>query len=208
MNIADDIAYSVHDVEDGVVAGRIDLSALDTAAVWDTVRDWYLPGTSDDRLDRALAGLRSVAGWPTSPYDGTRRRQAALKNLTSDLIGRFCAAIRTATFRSVDGALARHETDVFVPPDSSVEMGVLKGIAAHYVMKADDRVRAMTRQRELLAELVELLVKGAPETLERSFASDWAEAADEAGRRRAVVDQVASLTDSSALTWHTRLRGR
>jgi dGTPase len=208
MNIADDIAYSVHDVEDGVVAGRIDLAALDTAAVWETVRDWYLPGISDDRLDRALDGLRSVAGWPTSSYDGTRRRQAALKNLTSDLIGRFCAAIRTATFRSVDGALARHETHVFVPPDSSVEMGVLKGIAAHYVMKADDRVRAMARQRDLLAELVELLVKGAPDTLERSFAGDWAEAADEAARLRAVVDQVASLTDSSALIWHTRLRGR
>ena len=36
-------------------------------------------------------------------------------------------------------------------------MAVLKGIAAHYVMQADDRVALMIRQRELVSELVEAL---------------------------------------------------
>ena len=35
---------------------------------------------------------------------------------------------------------------------------MLKGIAAHYVMRTDDRVALMVRQRELLAELVTVLV--------------------------------------------------
>jgi len=30
---------------------------------------------------------------------------------------------------------------------------------------------------------------------------------DDAGRRRALVDQVASLTDASALAWHARFGG-
>ena len=38
---------------------------------------------------------------------------------------------------------------------------MLKGVAAHYVMQADDRVALMARQRELLAELVEALVEHA-----------------------------------------------
>ena len=56
-----------------------------------------------------------------------------------------------------------------VPTESAVEMAVLKGIAAHYVMRADDRVSVMVRQRELLAELVEQLVaRGATPSTARS----------------------------------------
>ena len=205
MDLADDIAYSVHDVEDGIVAGRIDLTRLDEAAVWASVQGWYLPEATPDALAAGLDRLRGVTSWPGTPYDGSRRALAALKNLTSDLIGRFCAVAQSATFASYDGPLVRHEADLVVPNHSVLEMGILKGIAAHYVMQADDRVRAMARQRELLDELVEALVKRAPDGLERPFAGDHAEADDSGGRLRAVIDQVASLTDASAVAWHRRL---
>ncbi|MBF4163420.1 deoxyguanosinetriphosphate triphosphohydrolase [Nocardioides acrostichi] len=206
MDLADDVAYSVHDVEDGVVAGRIDLTALDTAAVWDTVRAWYRPDASDDLLDDVLSGLRSVESWPATPHDGSRRSLAALKNLTSDLIGRFCGAAQQATRASADGPIVRYRADLVVPESSRLEMAVLKGIAAHYVMQAEDRLRAMERQRELLTEVVEGLVGGAPDSLDRPFADDWREARDDAARLRVVIDQVASLTDASALARWERLR--
>ena len=37
------------------------------------------------------------------------------------------------------------------------------------------------------------------------FQADFAAAVDDSGRLRVVVDQVASLTDASALAWHARL---
>jgi dGTPase len=101
----------------------------------------------------------------------------------------------------------RYAADLVVPETSRVEMAILKGIAAHYVMRADDRVRTMARQRELLAELVEVLAKTGPDHLDPPFAGDWAEAVDDAARRRVVIDQVASLTDASAVAWHARLCG-
>jgi dGTPase len=207
MDLADDIAYSVHDVEDGIVAGRIDLTRLDEEAVWTAVRDWYLPDVDEDKLERALVRLRTIPSWPGTPYDGSRRALAALKNLTSDLIGRFAADARAATFAAYPGPLARYAADLVVPDDSRMEIGIFKGIAAHYVMRADDRVRAMAQQREQLAELVEILAKTGADHLDAPFADDWAEAPDDAARRRVVIDQVASLTDASALIWHARLVG-
>jgi dGTPase len=202
MDLADDVAYSVHDVEDGVVAGQVDLTLIEPAAVWETVRGWYLPDAGDDALDAALAGMRAVGSWPTTPYDGSRRSLAALKNVTSDLIGRFCGAVQHATFAASDGPFVRYAADLVVPEQTRLEIAVLKGVAAHYVMRTDHRVALMERQRSLLAELVEALVPRGPDALERPFADDWHAAGDDSARLRVVLDQVASLTDASAVTWH------
>jgi dGTPase len=208
MDLADDVAYSVHDVEDGTVAGTIDLTRLDRAAVWETVRSWYAPGLGDAALDDVLERLQRIGSWPTSSYDGTRGSLAALKNLTSDLIGRFCGAVQQATFAASEGPFVRYRADLVIPEDTWTEITVLKGIAAHYVMQADGRVALQARQRELLAELVTALQAKAPEELDETFRADWHAAADDPARLRVVIDQVASLTDASAESWHARLCGQ
>ena len=60
------------------------------------------------------------------------------------------------------------------------------------------------RQREQLVELAAALLDAAPASLEPWLRSGWTHAADDAARLRVVVDQVASLTDTSALAWHER----
>lgn len=207
MDLADDVAYSVHDVEDGVVAGRIDLTRLDIAAVGEAVRDGYLPDASDELLEQTLRGLQAVDSWPATPYDGTRRDLASLKNLTSDLIGRFCGDVQRATQEAAPGPFIRYRGDLVVPDRTRAEIALLKGVAVHYVMRVDERLRQQERQRELLAELVGLLV-ARPAELERPFRDDWERAGDDAGRLRVVIDQVASLTDPTAVAWHSRLRER
>jgi dGTPase len=54
-------------------------------------------------------------------------------------------------------------------------------------------------------ELAELLIEGAPDTLDPIFHMAYAEAGDESARLRVVVDQIASLTDTSAIARHRRL---
>ncbi len=207
MDLADDVAYSVHDVEDGIVAGRLELTRLDLDALWETVRAWYLPDSTDDELSAALASMRRQESWPTTAYAGTRRDLAAIKNLTSDLIGRFCGSVQAATFAAADGPLVRHRAELVVPHATLVEIGILKGIAAHYVMQATDRLSLMERQRLLLAELFAALWERGADALDRPFSDDWAAADDDAARRRVVVDQVASLTDASAVSRHATLVG-
>jgi dGTPase len=210
MDLADDIAYSVHDVEDGIVAGRIDLGALASAdlraEVWATVRDWYLPGVDDAELEEALSRMSRRSAWPASSYDGSRAGLAALKNLTSSLIGDFCAAATEATHEAFGSSpLARYAADLVVPRETHLEIAVLKGVAAHLVMRAEDRQALLDRQREVVGGLVAALREIGPSALEVPFRADFEAAADNAGRLRVVVDQVASLTDGSAEAWHARL---
>jgi dGTPase len=208
MDLADDIAYSVHDVEDGVVGGWFGLRAgdLDIASIHKVARDWYDDSADDDRLDAALARLQEMPQWPVTPFDGSRAERAVLKSLTSALIGRFSNAAERATVESWGGGpLTRFGADLEVPDDTRDEITVLKSIAAHYVMRADDRAGLLGRQRELLLALVDVLDRSEGRELETEFAADFAAAPDDAARRRVVIDQVASLTDVSARAWAARL---
>ena len=208
MDLSDDVAYSVHDVEDGVVGGwfTLDLDSLDESAVHRVARDWYDDGLDEGRLSSALERLEAMAEWPRKPLDQSRASSAALKSLTSALIGRFVVAVESATVqRWGSGPLVRYAADLEVPEQTRDEITVLKSVAAHYVMRADDRTRHLGAQRDLLQNLVKVLVASEGRELEPDIRADHDAAPDDAGRLRAVIDQVAGLTDISAPLWGERL---
>lgn len=208
MDLSDDIAYSVHDVEDGVVGGWFSLQAdqISMAAVTRVAREWYEPDISSDRLEQALKRLMATPQWPHRPFDGSRRSRGELKSLTSALIGRFVTAARAATLEVAgSGPLVLYDAHLHIPRQTRDEILALKSLAAHYVMRSDDRAEPQRRQRELLAALVAHLAAAEDRHLETEFADDFRRASDDAGRMRAVIDQVASLTDVSAHQWARRL---
>src|SRR5919106_5488103 len=210
MDFADDVAYSVHDVEDAIVAQRLgpgDVLAdpAERSRVAAQTLDWYLPDASPDEVLEALDRLRALPFW-VQTYEGSRRALAALKDMTSQLIGRFCDAAQQATHAAFGrGPLTRYAADLSVPRKTRAEVAVLKGVAAVYVMTAQERAPLYVSQRRMLHEVVAALVSRAPESLEAAFRADWKAAADDGARLRVVVDQVASLTDVSAQTWHRTL---
>ncbi len=92
-----------------------------------------------------------------------------------------------------------------MPDETVAEILVLKGVAVAYVMAPREQEPLYQRQREVIADLVHVLGDRAPVALEPSFAADWEAAPDDAARLRVVIDQVASLTDVSAMQLHARL---
>jgi dGTPase len=212
MDLADDVAYSVHDVEDAIVGGHLDPRLLAVPEHVERVAaqtcSWYLPTVEPVEVAASLARLRALPAW-LGEFDGSHRALAALKDMTSELIGRFTGAVERATrAASGDGPLVRYEADVVVPRDTLVEIGSMKGLAAVFVMTASARRPIYERQRETLTELAALLAERSPAELEPTFAVAWKAAADDEARIRVVVDQVASLTDATAVAWHARLTGR
>ena len=211
MDWADDVAYSVHDLEDGIVTGLVDPGVLDDpgerAALADLAARHYSDEAAAD-LEEVLRELVARPEWPTE-HDATPAASAQLKHLTSTLIGRFCAAAEDATRHAHgDGPLTRYAADLVVPDQVRAECALLKAVTARYVMQRPGVQDVQTREREVVGELVQLLADRAPDALEPAHAQAWREAADDRGRLRAVVDQVASLTDTAAAALHARAVGK
>ena len=51
-----------------------------------------------------------------------------------------------------------------------------------------------------------MIMRDAPATLEPALRQAFLDAPDDAARLRVVIDQLASLTDTSAVAWHRHLR--
>ncbi|GGP42141.1 deoxyguanosinetriphosphate triphosphohydrolase [Saccharothrix coeruleofusca] len=207
MDWADDVAYSVHDVEDGVLAHRIRLAALgdpaERAAIAELAAKHFSPEPVSALESVADELLRLPVIAPLAEYDGSLGAQVALKRLTSELVGRFASAAVGATRAAHgDGPLTRYAADLVVPPRGAAEVALLKAVAVRYVMSDPARLAMQQRQRELVAELVHALLDRAPDALDPAFAPAWHAAADDAARLRVVVDQVALLTDAQAVAWH------
>ncbi len=210
MDWADDVAYSVHDVEDGLKAGHIDPRALrspaERADVFACAATRYAPADAEPgELAEALDRLVGQPWWPRR-YDGSAQDQAGLKDAASQLIGRFCLAAEGATRERYGSArLTRYRAELVVPRAQRLECAVLKAVADRYVMQRAAQERRRAEQRVVIGELAQALLERAPYGLDPQFRAVFLAAGDDAGRRRAVVDQIASLTDTAATTLHTRL---
>jgi dGTPase len=243
MDWADDVAYSVHDLEDGLYAGLVSLKNLtdqsERAGVCAVARQHYCPPSWDvtaAELEAVFAEFMTLDCWQFT-FDAGPASLDAAKNLTSELVGRLCRAAEDATLAAQPApadadaapvpalsrydaapvpalgrydaapvpALSRYDADLVVPRRQRLECALLKAVAAHYVMSREGVVAQQSREREVIAELALAIERGAPGTLDPVFQPAWDAAPDDRERRRVIIDQVAALTDTSALAYHQRL---
>ncbi|MCL0245125.1 deoxyguanosinetriphosphate triphosphohydrolase [Corynebacterium sp. CCM 8835] len=200
MDWSDDVAYSVHDVEDGICSGRISLRVL-----WDLFELAELAEKGAEAFggdpEEMIAAADSLRQLPVvaaaADYDGSLSSLVALKALTSELVGRYVGATVGATLEAAgDEWLGRMHGRLVVPPAAAAEVQMLKTIAVLYVMEETRHQQRQNRQRERIARVHDYLTFGAPGTLDPIFAAWWADADSDAARARVIIDQIASMTES------------
>lgn len=213
MNWADDVAYSAHDLEDGIHVGMITLQHLRRPANQEAViqrvrvaaeergRVWSVDEVVRE-LDWLAARLLELEGLPTP-----RQARAALKDLTSRLINEFVRCAQGAPRLAWSQNLSeRYRYGLMVPDVQERRCEVLKQVAFVLVF-AEPRVTTLAhRARHMIERLFAVFQDEASAAMyPLEFQDVFAAARDDAQRRRVACDYIATMTDFQAERTYQRL---
>lgn len=212
MDWADDIAYSVHDLEDFHRVGIIPWTQIlsDTNRdnlVRQTVESWFGPPADAsaqirsalDRLKEILLLFPSVTN---ESYDGSREQRRQLRNLTSLLIGRYVRSI------SLTDDFGGQATKINV--ESEVEVRLLKHLVRQYVISLPALHAQQYGQKRLITNLFEVFFDAAKSNKINHLPMRFRyilEDHKKDGPARLAADCVAMLTETEAKGLHNRYMG-
>ena len=190
-NLADEIAYNNHDIDDGLRAGLIDLDALRHVPLfrpqYEAVMALY-PQLQDRRLIHEVV-----------------RRM--INYVVTDLVETTQAAIRDAAPASVDDVRLRPAALVQFSETVAAEHLELKHYLRDHVYR-HYRVLRMTNKANTVITSMFAAFFARPELLPDEHyqaAKDMESESGEDGRARAVADYIAGMTDRYAIVEHERL---
>lgn len=210
MDWADDIAYSVHDIEDFHRANLIPWALIFSSAtekaeiVANVVGSWWnAPKDAKQRAERALDRILGIARVAELDriYDGSKEHRVQLRWWTSELISRYLLAL---TLNAPGG------DPVTIDEMRRDEVIVLKRFTWRYVIERP----SLAAQQFGLGRVIEELFADLMSALEnpkvaqilpmryRHLANDKA-----FSQPRIVADCIAGLSEPEALALHHRLRG-
>ncbi len=190
-NLADEIAYNNHDLDDGLRAGLIVLEGLREVPLFRRQHDAVL-GLHPD-----LQGRRLI-------HEIVRRM---INHVVTNLVETTQAAIRAAAPAGVDDVRARPAALVQFSPGVAAEHLELKHYLRDHVYR-HYRVLRMTNKANAVIRSMFDAFFARPELLpdeHHHTAKQFEARSGEVGRARAVADYIAGMTDRYAIMEHERL---
>lgn len=207
MDWADDIAYSVHDLEDGIRAGMIGVAQLKRKATRERIlrqaRETYGSGATDEDLDWAVEEIGRL-----QQARGARHEKALRKQMTSRLIGQFVRSCKRKT-RDPSAKSDRYRYMVDHDEQSKRRCTILKCLTRELIHDDPRVVTLQDKARRILRGLFEVFGDKENRELRRLFPEDFKELLDKANtteqKKRCGCDYLAGMTDDYAQRVYARL---
>lgn len=219
MDLADDIAYSVSDLEDFVRAGRIPFNLLASKESSEE-RDIFLKSAferinknnfSPGEMEKAF--IKLLAMMPLGrQYAGTKSDRARIRKITGTLMGQYIDEAK------LNVAPQGKEHYVVISRQSELEIALLKHLTWHYVIDNPALALQQKSQKEIIRglfcifkEAAESKDEGAtrffPRKLAEQLGSEEAKLIGANSHIRYIADFIAGMSENEAVEMFHRLRG-
>ncbi len=213
MDWADDIAYSVHDLEDFHRCGAIPWHQIfsdegQEQLIKRAKSAWWQPKPdTEGQLRKSLRSIISLFELAIPgllvPYVGTRDQRIQIRVLTSQLIGKY---LKDITLRRPTKA---NPKSVEISETAKTEIQLLKQITRDYIFSNPALIAQQKGQSKIIRELFQEIyeeVKGKKKSLLpqrfRHLLDD-----NTVSSARITADCISSLTEAEAVALHARLNG-
>nr|CAA9280873.1 dNTP triphosphohydrolase, broad substrate specificity [uncultured Armatimonadetes bacterium] len=191
MELADDVAYGVHDFEDGVALGLIGRDAAWEAVFRDVDRAWagWVGLDLDGRLADDLFRPR---------HEGGRRKKAI-----GALVHAMIASVRVERLPEFDAPIVAFRARLEDPARRLLD--ALQALVVTHVIRLQSVQSLEYRGQYMVLSLFEALESEPERLLSDSFLPSWRAAQTAAERKRVICDYVAGMTDEYATRMFERL---
>lgn len=213
MDWSDDIAYSVHDLEDGILSGYLQpatwksetfLRALHQSILEAPINWRDSPATEQQVADYVAPLYDALAKWaPDIPMDVIRE----MSRLYIDRFARACDVEATG------GVESSFDFKLTIPEEIRIENQVLKSITFEFIIRDPRTVQIFHKGEQIVLRLFDELYTNASEDRSDRFllfprnarAQLAMDRDNQSALARYVCDYIASMTEGQALRLYARL---
>lgn len=186
MELADDIAYGVHDLEDAIVGGMV------TPQSWQAAED-ALANCSSQWIKTRLPELREKL------FSAHRYQR---KDVIGALVNHFVTNVQWREVAEFDEPLLRF--NAALPDEVQAVLDVLKTFVYQYVICDVKTQRVEYKGQRILMDLFDMLSCDPTRLLPKAVADRW-KATEERKRLRVICDYLASMSDGQAFKLYQSL---